>query len=397
MNDRSYLGWLDHDPAERQRTQRILALFREKESRDELGFGAVRDSIADTLFPGTNTIETRLRYVLFIPWIYRRLEDQRVPAAEVAARARQAQIGLIGPLLDEEASGVFGRVAKGRLLRLPSEVYWSTLVAWGVFRGNQSMDAYHRAFDGLAGRTRVRRRELDDGDHRPPVTWDPGLPEPPSDFPERANFALSPAEADYLRDRVAQSFPDSLLNHLVHDLGTNPLEVDTPWMHPSYAAFSEVHREQLRHAHLFAEVTYGAAILYNLSLAELASNDALRAELEEEMRTWVEGLAALDGVVEWNLDRLLHLFAGTTHVVSQKTREFVRTWYGLAHRRELTTVTGPEARELVRRREISLKGSRSRYMNARARDQWSGAAGLYRQDYRWRTVRRFLADLQGVQ
>ena len=56
----SSLAWIDFDEAERQRTQRIMALFQERESRDELGLGAIRDSIADHLFPGTSTIQTRL-------------------------------------------------------------------------------------------------------------------------------------------------------------------------------------------------------------------------------------------------------------------------------------------------------------------------------------------------
>ena len=64
----SSLAWIDFDEAERQRAQRIMSLFQERESRDELGLGGIRDSIADHLFPGTSTIQTRLRYMLFIPW-----------------------------------------------------------------------------------------------------------------------------------------------------------------------------------------------------------------------------------------------------------------------------------------------------------------------------------------
>ncbi len=47
----SSLAWIDFDEAERQRAQRIMALFQERETRDELGLGAIRDSIADHLFP----------------------------------------------------------------------------------------------------------------------------------------------------------------------------------------------------------------------------------------------------------------------------------------------------------------------------------------------------------
>ena len=42
----SPLAWIDFDEAERQRAQRIMALFQERETRDELGLGGIRDSIA---------------------------------------------------------------------------------------------------------------------------------------------------------------------------------------------------------------------------------------------------------------------------------------------------------------------------------------------------------------
>lgn len=58
----SSLAWIDFDEAERQRAQRIMALYQERKSRDELGLGAIRDSISDHLFPGASTIQTRLRY-----------------------------------------------------------------------------------------------------------------------------------------------------------------------------------------------------------------------------------------------------------------------------------------------------------------------------------------------
>ena len=83
----STLTWIDHDPYARERAYRILALFQEKESRDELGLGAVRDSFADALFPGTSTIQTRLRYMLFVAWIYCDLEKGRVRPSRTLGRS----------------------------------------------------------------------------------------------------------------------------------------------------------------------------------------------------------------------------------------------------------------------------------------------------------------------
>ena len=89
----SSLAWIDFDEAERQRAQRIMALFQERETRDELGLGGIRDSIADHLFPGTSTIQTRLRYMLFIPWLYRDDGKARSPprrSSQRSARTRRS-------------------------------------------------------------------------------------------------------------------------------------------------------------------------------------------------------------------------------------------------------------------------------------------------------------------
>jgi hypothetical protein len=41
------LSWLDHDAAARDRTRRILALFQEKGTQDQLGIGGIRDNLSD--------------------------------------------------------------------------------------------------------------------------------------------------------------------------------------------------------------------------------------------------------------------------------------------------------------------------------------------------------------
>ena len=61
----SFLSWLDYSEEERRKMLDVISLFQQKESRDELGVGTVRDSFADIFFPGTSTIQTRARYFLF--------------------------------------------------------------------------------------------------------------------------------------------------------------------------------------------------------------------------------------------------------------------------------------------------------------------------------------------
>lgn len=94
----STLAWIDHDAEARDRMERVLALFEERDIRDELGLGAIRDTFSDTLFPGTSTIQTRLRYFLVIPWVYERMEKDGVDGDPAETGVEEAwQISLRPP------------------------------------------------------------------------------------------------------------------------------------------------------------------------------------------------------------------------------------------------------------------------------------------------------------
>ena len=95
----SSLSWLDYSDAERRTALDVIEMFRDRDTRDELGLGSIRDAFADRFFPGTSTIQTRVAYFLLIPWLYRSLEAQNLGRPNVADRARKAELSLIAPLL----------------------------------------------------------------------------------------------------------------------------------------------------------------------------------------------------------------------------------------------------------------------------------------------------------
>ena len=72
----SRFGWVDFDSKQQRKMLDEIKLFRDRDTRDELGIGTIRDAIADYFFPGTTTIQTRARYFMFIPWIYRQTEKK---------------------------------------------------------------------------------------------------------------------------------------------------------------------------------------------------------------------------------------------------------------------------------------------------------------------------------
>ena len=87
----SLIAWLDHDERDRRRMREVIDLFREQDTLDELGIGVVRDTLANLLFPGTTTVQTRARYLLFLPWIYEEIERLRLSGNCCGDRSEEAR------------------------------------------------------------------------------------------------------------------------------------------------------------------------------------------------------------------------------------------------------------------------------------------------------------------
>lgn len=401
----SVLTWIDHDSKARERTLRILSLFQEKESRDELGLGSVRDSFADQLFPGTSTIQTRLRYMLFVPWTYSSLEEKRLSAESFAIQAAKLERELVQPLMDsDDQSGVFGKTAGKRLKRLPSSVYWAGLGAWGIRLTPFSQDEYHKRIDETYGRrnslkalekdAKARGDDIDVELRNAALTWHPRLPVPPKDFPSKADFALCADEAKFILDRIQVACPNSLFSFLA--LHCKPADTQAPWEHPDYGHFSGPHRELLTHARLFSEVMHGAALSYNVQLARLRNHEGLIAEHQANFDEWTKNLP-LDEIRGWSVSRLWELTMDHGHTITPQTRSFVQQWIDYTKKSPNTALSNGEALNLIKGREIKLKGTRSRFRNQRALEQWGGYSGVGRLMYRWPNVKVLLNDLyQGM-
>lgn len=64
---RSSMGWLDFGEEDQRRVREYLAQFKGVNTLDELGFGIIRNALADVFFPGFKAIMTHTRYLMFIP------------------------------------------------------------------------------------------------------------------------------------------------------------------------------------------------------------------------------------------------------------------------------------------------------------------------------------------
>ena len=397
----SSFTWLDYSERDRRKMLEVVDLFKEKETRDELGLGAVRDSFADQLFPGTSTIMTRARYFLLVAWTYQALEEKKVGSKAIAERGRKAETALIDPIeKSKDKDGNIGKFARGSLKRLPSSVYWQGLSVWGIRTFPGSLAEYHRSLDRhyTHKKRHSGRREERDLEHDDLATsnWHGGLIKPPNDFPEVCSLGLSLDEAEYLRERIRLSRRCS--GSLMAELVAKPRkiqDVNFVWEHPDCADFSPEHLSQLEHARNFSELMHGASLIYNLILAEQVGKAEWVADYSERLQEWallVESRMATfanwDRTQFWN-----HVDHGNPRV-SPGAKDFIESWWDLVLAKRPATMTSlPSARILITERERRLKKSLARISNPRARELWSGEAGSGRLEFRWWSSRRLLMDI----
>ncbi len=172
------LTWLDYSEQERRQAMEVIDLFREEDTRDELGLGTIRDAFADLLFPGTSTIQTRARYFLFVPWFYADIERRRVGRARSGRPVAPAARAAAGRTDRRRRGGGRDRLPRrAAVRRLPSSVYWNGLRRWGVLRFHGSEEDYHRHLARHEGRRGIGVA-ADAGETAEPLpaNWDPNLP-----------------------------------------------------------------------------------------------------------------------------------------------------------------------------------------------------------------------------
>ena len=385
----------------------VIDLFREVNTLDELGIGSVRDTFANALFPGLSTIQTRARYFFFVPWVYRQLEKEKVRSSEASRRARRLQSDLANALkrgsADDE-TGIIGGDAGEAIQRPASSVYWGGLGTFGFRKFQGSAEDYHRNLDSHYRRLANHKRgEGDELHEQPPINWHPGMPEAPSELFVEANFELTHEEVEFLRDRMVFSRPDSLLAHLVTREGDFQ-DAPTPWSHVAATDLPPKPALWLDHARRFSLVMHGAALAYNLMLAELAHErnmgdkyEELRGGYQDRLASWASDVDATPDIEpRWDIDEFWALLHEANPRIPHPTRLFVNRWIG-ATRDDLAGVVrlSGDTRNLIKDREVALKAGQARLTNHRALEMWNGAAGTAPLTYRWRTAERMLADING--
>ena len=202
------IGWVLLSREAVARAEEALA-SNEKGVRDEVGFLALHQGFADRFFPGTSVLHTRLRYVLFVPWLMEKVAADA--ATDIARRYSDAETALAGQLKagpGPDPDGIIGgRVWPRDTAQPPSMAYWSALGSWGILRrqSDGSLPSRTQTLRRLARRSaRLKSRLADDDggvlddDATSPFVSLPRVPEALRVRGEPLDFALLPDERTFL-------------------------------------------------------------------------------------------------------------------------------------------------------------------------------------------------------
>jgi len=378
----------------------------QKGVRDEIGFLIVHQRYADRFFPGTSVLHTRLRYVLFVPWLYRdeHLKPTRGQRTQDSMKRREY---LLTGRLRNEPLGVIGvRNYPEPVEQRPSQVYWGALQRWGIVReqdGTGLLSRYQveRIISGKAGGP----LKDDEGIPLGASSWPFVCPEPPDDWYREGegtlSFNLTRAERKFLAKRLRSlTSPKnpgarSIFSLLVgHDVSPSR----TAWS-PQIRELAETERPALERAGQAAALAAIGRAVYAAQVETLCDeldgakrSDTQRAALTDILKQWKTQADRLD----WNafLDDM-HDRNEFSPVVSVALRDTL-SWMRAGH-------TDPMRLEAVYRdAEVHRKGRRARLSRTQfgvdQRAEWDNDRHPSGEPlhYRWDRVQMLLKDLIGA-
>ncbi|MDY6811376.1 MAG: DUF6361 family protein [Actinomycetota bacterium] len=395
----SFIAWLDTSPDDERRVRELVREFSDPRTVDELGLRQVRDAIADSLFPGSSTLHTRARYFLFVPWIFQHAAESAA-GDELLTKAHRAEKRLITSLSEAGVTvGLIGGRAGEQVSTLPSSVYWSALRRYDILTVDVSTAQLRKSRKSRANKDGHEEYAAED---TPRPDWDIPVASPPG-FPFTVDdgFDLSTEEAQWLQERIVRSTRGSYLSYLLSQ--PEPVNTKKPlWQQRAVGDAPEDVQISVRDAHLVSLLMNGAALLYNVLVAERYESAGLKSLRNpvtsslKRLSRWAEDAhSTWDDVATWNPSDVWDgLPTASADRIDRATRLFVNEWVRVIQTDGPGLASSQNARALVADRERFTKQRNSRLEDSRSLATWNGRSGITPFDFRWRRVSKVISDIQ---
>lgn len=376
----------------------------QKGVRDEIGFLLVHQRYADRFFPGTSVLHTRLRYALFVPWIYRDERLKPTKGLRTQEGVKRREYLLTGRLIEEPYGVIGSRNYPAPVDQRPSQVYWTALQRWGIVREQEGMGRLSRAqVERMVADKPSTALKDDEGQVLGGTEWPFLCPEPPEEWKREGegtlSFRLSKPERRFLAKRLRSlDSPDnpgvrSIFSLLV---GQDVSKSRNAWS-PQIRELAGEERPALERSGRAAALAAIGRGIYAAQVETLgAETDLLvttstqRAALPDLLKRWSPHAAKLD----WE-DFCDDMGPKFSPVVSEALRETL-AWVRDGRSDPMLLI------DRYRDAEIQRKGRRARLalsqFGADQRTEWDNdahptGAPLH---YRWDRVQLLLSDLVGA-
>ena len=389
------LGWIDFSKEDRQKALDVINLLSEQGTVDELGIGIVRDAFANCFFPGTSTVQTRAKYFFIVPYILKDAVDGRYGKdidrilTEIDADEKDCAKRLLNS--DSKVEGVIGSrvLPKGWVSRKPSDIYWNGIKRYGIFCDKdlsireyispaieiEKLKSDIKSDKHTYDEEETNTDDMDAGNIDSIKFW--SLPSYDNDWRDNLTIDLTKEESEYLNRQIQKETRGSLLEYILK----NKIILD------EYDSFESLRyvlsdkvdsktADMMKLACDFNNLIYMARIRYNLMLSEGENKDALSEW--ERLRNDIKYRAQV------NLDEVFFKL----QLINIRTKKFLCDIQSAFMTEDIDL-----ADEIIRKRELHLKGSgRAKLMRTKEFDhsKWVGGKEL---DYRFFNARRIINDI----
>ncbi len=201
------IGWTVLSREDVRQVERSLA-NNEHDTRDEIGFLILHQAFADRFFPGTSVQHTRIRYSIFVPWIYQDAAQRRGGDVENRVRRQLIELAIRLKQHGREPVGVIGGDKLGTLTSQPPDhVYWTALRNWGLLLPD--VESRANALSRLSRGSQAQATD-DDGGFLSDESLDVfgSLPKRPNNWHKSESglrFTLEANEKKFLRDTLTRT------------------------------------------------------------------------------------------------------------------------------------------------------------------------------------------------
>ncbi len=389
------IGWVDFSEEERRRANQVLQMAKGKGAIDELGLGALRDSFAYRLFPGTSTLHTHARYYFLTAYLMKDLarDFQGAGRDRVHAEFEHGEKSVAQKLsawCDEngrEKDGITGISfidSDTWVKQKPASMNWSAMREYGLLKDpNATLSSYlNMVAAPSAGKIHAEAEGDDDVALVSPAQsiWEvPAAGYEGWRSADTVSVDLLLCEAQMLFGAICQKFPNSLYAALLQ----NPEVLD---LCAGFGGFVEL-ADNFEHLvpgfrdsealALAADTSALAALLhirFNYVLRHFETSEADEETEEAWEDAYAHGSRYRSRALNCDIDAVFSLLSiPLGNSWNAKTYRFLKRSQEALNDGRLADLD-----EIVRLRELELKGrSRSKIMNADAyREDWYGGTEM---------------------